>query len=92
LRRRQCRACCVTCTLQNVPLSNSIVSRRIEYTSCDIECELIIRIVSSKGFAMQVDESSDVIAVLLAFVRYIYNIQVEEEMLMCKHLLTHTTG
>jgi hypothetical protein len=43
---------------------------------------------------MQVDEPTDVagLSVLFAFVRYIYNNQVEEEMFICICLPTHTTG
>jgi hypothetical protein len=43
---------------------------------------------------MQLDKSTDVtcLSALLAFVRYIYNNQVEEEMPICKRLPTHTTG
>jgi hypothetical protein len=62
--------------------------------SCNIECNLIKQIKSSQGFAMQVDESIDVasLSVLLAFMRYIYNNQVEEEMLICKPWSAHITA
>jgi hypothetical protein len=55
------------------PLSHSAVSRRIDDKRCNIECELIKGIKSSRFFAMQVDESTDVgLSVLLPFVIYIY--------------------
>jgi hypothetical protein len=80
--------------IRNVTLSNFTILRRIEDLSFNIECELIKQTESSQGFAMQVDESTDVASpsVLLAFVVYIFNNQVEEEMLMCKPLPIHTTG
>jgi hypothetical protein len=51
-------------------------------------------IKSSKGFAVQDDETSDItgLPVLLAFVRCIYDNEVEEEKLMCKPLSGHATG
>jgi hypothetical protein len=56
--------------ITKVPLSYSAVSRRIEFTGCDIECELIKQFKSSQGFSVQVDESSDIagLSALLAFV------------------------
>jgi hypothetical protein len=60
---------------------------------CNIRCELIKRIKSSQGFALQVGESADVAhlsSALLAFVGYIK--QAEEEVVMCKPLHTHSTG
>ena len=61
--------------IEAVPLSNSTVSRRI----CDMaeycQKEVINRVKQSPTFSLQMDESTDVkgLAVLLVFVRYIYN-------------------
>jgi len=43
---------------------------------------------------MQLDEPTDIagLSVLLVFVRYMHNSQVEEQMLMCKPLPVHSTG
>jgi hypothetical protein len=45
-------------------------------------------------FFLQCDESTDVegLAVLLVFVRYLFNDNVQEDMLLCKPLPNHTTG
>jgi hypothetical protein len=56
------------------PLSISGVSRRIEHTNCNIECELDKTIKNSQDFTMQVDKSTDIDGLynLLVFVRYTY--------------------
>jgi len=56
--------------------------------------EVIKRVKQSQTFSLQMDESTDVedLAVLLAFVRYIYNFKTEEDLLFCKSLKTHTKG
>jgi hypothetical protein len=58
--------------IKNVLLEDSTVSRRIEDMSC-LEHKLIKWIKIIEGFAMAVDESTDVagLSVLLEFVRYI---------------------
>jgi hypothetical protein len=47
-------------TTEKFPLSYSTVSRKIEDISCKIECGLINWIKKSGGFAVQLDESTDV--------------------------------
>jgi hypothetical protein len=71
---------------QRVTLSHSTVSRIIEDVSCIINSKLTKRLESSQGFTMQVSECTDVacLSVVLAFVRYIYNSEAEEEMPVCK--------
>ncbi|XP_068235574.1 zinc finger BED domain-containing protein 5-like [Palaemon carinicauda] len=56
--------------------------------------ELIRRLKLSQNFSLQVDESTDVagLAILLVFVCYIHNFSIEEDMLLCKPLKTHTKG
>ena len=45
-------------------------------------------------FGLQIDESTDVagLVVLLVFVRYNYESQIEEDLLICKPLESHTMG
>lgn len=61
----------------------------MEDLSCNIKCELK-QIKSSQGFDMKVVESTDIDSnsLLLAFVRYVLYNQVQEKMLMYKHLHT----
>ncbi len=58
------------------------------------ETELIRRVKMASTFSLQMDESTDVagLAVLLVFVRYIHESRIEEDLLICKPLESHTTG
>ena len=71
-----------------VPLSARIVARRVEDMAEDIETQLLQRIVTTPWFAIQCDESADIEnkAMLLVFVRYLYEEDTHEEML-CALLL-----
>uniref|UniRef100_A0AAR2KFB8 DUF4371 domain-containing protein n=1 Tax=Pygocentrus nattereri TaxID=42514 RepID=A0AAR2KFB8_PYGNA len=77
-----------------VPLSASTVTRRIEEIAEDIEKQLLERINTSPWFALQVDESTDVDnkAILLVYVRYLYQEDVHEDMLCALSLPTNTTA
>nr|XP_039253417.1 zinc finger BED domain-containing protein 5-like [Styela clava] len=81
-------------SIEAVPLSDSTVSRRISDMAEYCQKELIMRMKQSPTFSLQMDESTDVddLAVLLVFVRYVYNFETEENLLFCKPLKTHTTG
>jgi hypothetical protein len=46
---------------ETIPLSNGTVKRRFHDMSQDIENQLIKRINGSNGFALQIDESMDII-------------------------------
>ncbi|XP_060764599.1 SCAN domain-containing protein 3-like [Neoarius graeffei] len=78
----------------SVPLSASTVQRRINDIAEDIEAQLLQRLKGSPWFAIQVDESTDVEnrAILLVFVRYIFEEDVEEDLLCVLSLPTNTTG
>ncbi|XP_056095124.1 zinc finger BED domain-containing protein 5-like [Rhinichthys klamathensis goyatoka] len=60
----------------------------------NVNDQLISRIKASRYFALQLDESTDIanLANLLAYVRYEYNGEIEEEFLFCKPLQTRTTA
>ncbi|XP_070604627.1 SCAN domain-containing protein 3-like [Erythrolamprus reginae] len=77
-----------------VPLSASTVSRRINEIAEDIEVQLLERINASPWYAIQVDESTDVDnkAMMLVYVRYIFQEDVHEDMLCVLLLPANTTG
>ena len=70
--------------IDKMPLSNSSVSRCIHALSNFCETELIRRAKMASTFSLQMDESTDVagLAVLLVFVRYIYEGRIEEDLLI----------
>ncbi|XP_071037138.1 SCAN domain-containing protein 3-like [Parasteatoda tepidariorum] len=80
--------------IAHVPLSASTVTRRIEEIAEDIEKQLLERINASPWYALQVDESTDIDskAVLLVYVRYLYQEDVHEDLLCALSLPTNTTG
>ncbi|XP_068112177.1 SCAN domain-containing protein 3-like isoform X1 [Hyperolius riggenbachi] len=80
--------------LAQVPLSATTVKRRIDEIAEDIEAQLIERINASPWYAIQVDESTDVDnkAMVLVFVRYIFQEDVHEDMLCALLLPTNATA
>lgn len=72
--------------IAQVPLSASTVTRRIEEIAEDIETQLLERINNSPWYALQVDESTDIDnkALLLVYVRYLYQEDTHEDMLPTK--------
>ena len=71
--------------LNAISLSNNTIQRRIEEMSVDILQQVINDICRSEnGFAIQLDESTDVTncVQLLIFVRYVGKEGVKEEFLM----------
>ncbi|CAI5671583.1 SCAN domain-containing protein 3 [Oreochromis niloticus] len=80
--------------IAQVPLSASTVTRRIDEIAEDIETQLLERINTSPWYALQVDESTDVDnkAILLVYVRYLYQEDVHEDMLCALSLTTKTTA
>ncbi|XP_076069694.1 zinc finger MYM-type protein 6-like [Oratosquilla oratoria] len=79
--------------IAHVPLSASTVTRRIEEIAEDIETQLLERINTSQWYALQIDESTDIDnAILLVYVRYLYQEHVHEDLLCALPLPTNTTG
>ncbi|GAA6085321.1 SCAN domain-containing protein 3-like [Tachysurus ichikawai] len=80
--------------LEQVPLSDGTVSRRITDMAQDIKCKLIDRVKKSGRYTLQLDESTDVssTAQILVFVRYIFEGKLNEKMLFCTHLEGSCTG
>lgn len=68
-----------------IPLSDNTVQRRIEEMASNVNDLLISQIKASRSFALQLDESTDIanLVNLLAYVRYEYNGEIEEEFLFC---------
>ncbi|XP_071402312.1 SCAN domain-containing protein 3-like [Centroberyx affinis] len=80
--------------MAQVPLSATTVSRRIDEIAEDIEAQLLEQLNESPWYAIQVDESTDVEnkAILLVYVRYIFQDDVHKDMLCVLSLPTNTTG
>ena len=77
--------------LHVVPLGNDTVQRRIDEMSSDVLNQLV-DILSETKHLLQIDEStlSNNESLLLGYVRFIYNMQAQEEMLFAISLLADT--
>ena len=77
-----------------MPVLASTITRRIGEIAEDIETQLLGRINTSPWYALQVDESTDIDnkATLLVYVRYVYQEDVQEDMLCTLSLPTRTTA
>ena len=80
--------------MRKIPLLNNTVSRRISAISDDQREQLILRIKEGIKFSIQLDESADItnMANLLVYVRYIYNNEINEDLLFCLQMNTRKTG
>ena len=92
-----CRELLGEATVQKVacvPLSASNITRQIDEIAEDTEAQFLERINESPRYSIQVDESIDVDnkATILAFVRYIFQEDVREDMLCALLLPTNTTA
>ena len=72
--------------MRKISLSNNTVRRRIFKIGEDQLEQLILRIKESRKFAIQLDESTDItkMAHLLAYARYVYNNDIQEDLLFCQ--------
>ncbi|XP_070399390.1 SCAN domain-containing protein 3-like [Nothobranchius furzeri] len=79
--------------MAQVPLSASTITRCIEEIADDINSQLLERSNTSPWYALQVDEFTDIEnkAILLVYVRYLYQEDRHEDMLCALSLLTKTT-
>ncbi|XP_046977632.1 zinc finger BED domain-containing protein 5-like [Vanessa cardui] len=80
--------------LDIISLSNSTVKSRIDEMSGNVKEQLILNVKASPFYALQLDESTDISndANLLAYVRYEHNDGINEDLLFCMPLPSHTTG
>ncbi|CAH2015032.1 unnamed protein product [Acanthoscelides obtectus] len=79
--------------IKRIPLSNNTVERRIDEMSSGIE-SLLCNYLQTTHFSIQLDESTlpDNAALLLAYVRFIMNQEIYEELLFARTLITDTKG
>ena len=79
--------------LQSIPLSNDTVARRINMMVTDVENSLC-NILRTTEFSLQIDESTlpGNEALLLAYVRFIQEGKLVEEMLFARPLVTDSKG
>lgn len=77
-----------------IPLSDSTIDRRFSDMAQDVENQLRSRLGQSRRIALQFDESTDVAneAILLGFVRYVYEFHIVEDVFCFISLVDHTTG
>ena len=79
--------------IEAIPISNDTVTRRIDEMSQWVENQVIERVIESPFFSLQLDESTDVegLCQLLVFVRYIWNSEPHEDMLLCEPISRSTS-
>ena len=79
--------------LNNIPLSNDTINRRILDISKNIE-GTVQKKISNSNFALTVDESTDISnkSHIIAFVRFIDGDEIINQFLCCKEMVTTTRG
>lgn len=79
--------------IKRIPLSNNTVERRIDEMSSDIE-SFLCNYLQTTHFSIQLDESTlpGNEALLLAYVRFIMNQEIYEELFFARTLTTDTKG
>ncbi|GFX57302.1 SCAN domain-containing protein 3 [Trichonephila clavipes] len=76
-----------------IPLSNDTIHRRIKDMSENIE-QNTAKTLANSNFALQVDETTDITgnAQLIAFIRFIHENDIINQLLCCRELPDFTTG
>jgi cobalamin biosynthesis Co2+ chelatase CbiK len=79
--------------IENIPLSNSTINRRINDISHDAE-EVLCNELKNNNFSIQVVESTDFTNknYVVAFVRFINDGEIQENVLCCKELSETSKG
>ena len=79
--------------VQNIPLSNDTVSRRISEIAKQLRMKLCKKL-SATNFSLQFDETTDIEKneQLIGYVRYVDTEEINEELLFCRTMDTTTTG
>ena len=79
--------------LKRIPLSNNTVQRRIDEMSLDVE-SFLCNYLQTNHFSIQLDESTlpGNEALLLAYVRFVRDEEIHEELLFARNLTTDTKG
>ena len=73
--------------LKTVPLSNDSIKRKISHISDDL-LEQLISAMAGKPFSLQMDEATDSNqdCLLIAYVRFVQDKSLSEELLFCKYV------
>ena len=79
--------------IEAIPIFNNTVTRRIDEMSQWVENQVIERVIKSPVFSLQLDESTDVegLCQRLVFVRYLWNSEPHEHMLLCEPISRSTS-
>ncbi|KAK2578105.1 hypothetical protein KPH14_011616 [Odynerus spinipes] len=79
--------------LKRIPLSNNTIQRRIDEMSYDVE-NFLCNYLQTTHFSIQLDESTlpGNEALLLAYVHFVMDQEIHEELLFARTLTTDTTG
>lgn len=80
--------------LQSVPLSDTTLGRRVNDMALNVKKNLISQVKQSEYFAIQLDESTDIVncAQLFVYIRYIFDMELKEEFLFCEELSNYCTA
>jgi hypothetical protein len=80
--------------VQLVPLSDNTTQRRIQDCASNVLNKLVRRLKLSESFTIQLHESTHIVhlSILLVFVRYVYESEFQEDLLLCKSIEAKITG
>lgn len=80
--------------INSVPLSRNTIARRVSDMARDVESQLSSRLKEAGNFALQFDESTDIVgeAILIGFVRYTHDGKIREDIFCFCSLPERTTA